>query len=216
MRPVCAAPAVQIGALYAFVPAHPGSGVGAIQKRLARTWSEDFGLAVLLVDFEPHGFMNLELGVPSRAFGEGRPDGRGGRGPDARRTDWREWKPMLEQVRRSYEMVCADLTHATPEVAKKVLGQAHSIFLVTDSDPASVESARDKVRQLRALGIEDCCALLLRRTAGGLRPDVAEDLAEAPVCGLVDTEEQIALLARWLKPGSYIADYGSRTAACAL
>jgi hypothetical protein len=193
-------PAVQNGVLYAFVPARGGSAVGVVQERLAHTWSKDFGLGVLLVDFEPHGFMNLELGAPSRLSGQGRLDRRGGRGPDARRTDWREWKPMLEQARQSYEMVCADLTHATPEVSKKVLGLAHSIFLVSDSDSASVEAARDKVRQMRIPGIEDRCALLLRRTPGGLRPDLAEDLAEVPVCGLVDTEEQIALLARWLTP----------------
>ncbi len=193
------------------MPAHGGSAADAVQERLARSWSEDFGLAVLLVDFEPHGFMNLELGAPSRLSGQGRLDRRGGRGPDARRTDWREWKPMLEQARRSYEMVCADLTHATPEVAKKVLGLANSIFLVSDSDSASVETTRDKIRQMRTLGMEDRCALLLRRAPGGLRPDLAEDLAETPVCGLVDAEEQIALLARLAGSGKCSAESRSRS-----
>src|SRR5215472_1028038 len=41
------------GPVYAFVPAHGDSRAGTVQEHLGRTWSEGFGLAVLLVDFAP-------------------------------------------------------------------------------------------------------------------------------------------------------------------
>src|SRR5437016_6486867 len=41
------------GPVYTFVPAHGGCKVGAIQLSLARTWTEDLELAVLLANFAP-------------------------------------------------------------------------------------------------------------------------------------------------------------------
>jgi hypothetical protein len=191
------------GPVYAFVPAHGDSKVGAVQELLGRTWSEDFGLAVLLVDFESRGGTGLEVTSHSRVSRTGRLDRRSGSGPNGTSADGkamhrRDLRRMLEHATQRYQVVCADLTHATDECSLLVLSRAHSIFLVSDSDPVSLGMIRDKMHHFRSLGLEDRCALLLRRTPGGLRPDVAEELAGAPVCGLVETSEQMARLARWL------------------
>jgi hypothetical protein len=191
------------GPVYAFVPAHGDSKVSAVQELLGRTWSEDFGLAVLLVDFKSRGDKGLEITSHSRVSRTGRLDRRSGNGPNGKGPDGksmrsRDLRRLLEQATASYQVVCADLTNTTDECSRLVLSRAHSIFLVSDSDPASLGLIRDKMHRLRSLGLQDRCALLLRRTPGGLRPDLAEELAGAPVCGLVETSEQVARLAHWL------------------
>jgi hypothetical protein len=164
---------------------------------LGRTWSEDFGLSVLLVDFEPREVTGVEMAGHSRAARHGRRE-TGLVRLDASRTNSGDLKRMLEQAAARYHVVCVDLTHATAECSSVVLHRAHSIFLASDSDAASLEMTRDKMRQFRSLALQNRCTMLLRRVPGGLRPELAEDLAGAPVCGLVENSDQVTRLARWL------------------
>jgi len=186
-------PVHEPGPVYAFVPAHGDSKAGAVQEHLGRTWSEDFGLAVLLVDF-----------ASDRDEDEGSSDRAAIRREDGmdrctfRGTEGRALRKLIASARSNYEVICVDLTGAPKAAAKAILNSAHSVFLVSDSGRESLKMARATVAKLRPFKMEDRLALLLRRIPGGLRPDLAEDLAGAPVCGLVETSEQLERLARWL------------------
>jgi hypothetical protein len=105
---------------------------------------------------------------------------------------------LVASAKSSYEVICVDLTGAPEAAAKAILSQAHSVFLVSDSGHEALHMARATVARLRPLKLGNRLALLLRRTPGGLRPDLAEDVACAPVCGLVETSEQLDRLARWM------------------
>jgi len=172
------------GPVYAFVPAHEGSRAGAVQEHLGRTWSEGFGLSVLLVDFAPANALSDAPPAMDRCSLQG--------------ANGRSITKALESAQSSYEVVCVDLTDAPDAAANAVLSMAHSVFMVSDSGRESLDTARETAERLRPLKLNDRLALLLRRTPGGLRPDLAEDLAGAPVCGLVETSEQLDRLARWL------------------
>jgi hypothetical protein len=179
--------------VYAFVPAHGDSKAGAVQEHLGRTWSEDFGLAVLLVDFGPACDRDGDCSE--------RPVTRHGGNLDRCTldgTEGRSLEKLMESARSSYEVICVDLTGASDAAAKAILTVAHSVFLVSDSGRESLDMARTTAAKLRPFKLQDRLALLLRRTPGGLRPDLAEDLAGTPVCGLVETSEQMDRLARWL------------------
>lgn len=173
------------GPVYAFVPAHGDSRAGVVQEHLGRTWSEGFGLAVLLVDFAPQGRSGVSR--------EGRLDRCTFTGADMRAV-----RKMVASVRTEYDVICVDLTGAPEAVADAILNLAHSVFLVSDSARRSLEMARTAVARLEQLKLVERVALLMRRTAGGVGADLAEDLAGAPLCGLVETPEQLLRLARWL------------------
>ena len=167
------------GPLYAFVPADGDSRAGAVQEQLGRKWSEGFGLAVLLADFGPENRGDNEP-LPH-------PHGRVNHCALSRSADT-----------LSVEVLCVDLTGSLEAAATAILNAAHSIFVVTDSSLASLEAARETVSRLKRAGFEDRVALLLRRSEGGLRLDLAEDVAGAPICGLLETPEQVERLASWL------------------
>jgi len=163
--------AAESGSVYAFLPAHGESRVGAVQQPLSRAWSEDLGLSVLLADLD---------GSPASL---GQPLG-----------DW------MESARRRYDVVTADLTRVPEELGLEVMHSATSIFIVSDSDRESLELARDKAAWIGSHGMEDRCGLLLRGASAGMRPDLAEDFTGIPVCSLIDTTLQIKRLAAWLTP----------------
>jgi hypothetical protein len=193
----------QPGPVYAFLPAHGDSRVGAIQTPLNRTWTEDLGLAVLLANFstrepsvwQPQTSLRRLDGHTWGAFVHSEP---GADVLDARLVTPSDLGPLLDHARRKYQIVSVDLTGARETQALEVVRAATSIFLVSSSDLASLELAREKVECLGKLGLEERCALLLRRVSGGLRPDVAEDAVGTPVCSLVEDDAQVRDLACWL------------------
>lgn len=149
--------APKAGSIYSFLPAHDGSRAGAVTARLSRTFTEDFGLVVLLADFVAHG----------------------------------SWP-------QHGKMVCVDLTGASEVDARAALRASDGIFMVTTSDQASLESVREKLDWLRAIGRQDQCGILLERVPGGASASEAEEFTGLPVCSLIETEEHYAGLARWL------------------
>lgn len=193
----------QPGPVYTFVPAHGEPGVGAVQSLLNRAWTEDLELTVLLADFstrehsvwEPAGALRR---LDGRTFGAFVRSEDGGDVLDAHQVDAADLGRLLDHARRRYNIVSVDLTGARETHALEVFRVSTSIFLVAGSDRASLESAAEKVAWLRALGLEERGGMLLRRVEGGLRPDLAEDLAGVPVCGVVEDDTQLRRLAHWL------------------
>ena len=166
-------------------------------------WAEDLGLAVLLADFN---CAQSSLWQPMRglrslnSFTRGAVVRREGNIDvlNAASATVHNVALWMEYASREHDVVAADLTPASEEVALEVMHVATSIFIVSDSDRNSLDLARDKASWIRTHGMKDLCALLLRATPGGIRPDVAEEVTGIPVCSLIDDIPQIRRLAAWL------------------
>jgi hypothetical protein len=82
--------------------------------------------------------------------------------------------------------------------ALETLRASECIFIVSQSDRASLEMAREKKEWLRSIDLADQCGLLLDRVPGGLTVDNAEEITGLPMCSLIDRGEYIERLAGWL------------------
>ena len=105
---------------------------------------------------------------------------------------------MLDHARRTYGVICADLTHAKNAHALEILRASDAVFIVSSSDRASLEAVREKLEWLRSIDLEESCGLLLERVPGGASICEAEELTGLPVCSLLDDASQRAQLAGWL------------------
>ncbi len=117
---------------------------------------------------------------------------------DARETSARQLGRLFEHAREKYAVICADLTGARPAHALEALRASDAIFLVTDSDRASIEGVLEKTEWLRSIDLMERVGLLLRRSPEGLNADEVEEITGLPVCCLVESKEHIQLLAQWL------------------
>ena len=95
-------------------------------------------------------------------------------------------------------IICADLSQANPGAEWLAVSLSEAIFVVSSTDPASLEGARDKAERLRAVKRDDCCGLLLVPSAGGVTVQEAEEITGLPVCGLLRQDSDLERLARWL------------------
>jgi len=158
--------------VYAIVPAHGGSNADKVARQLSRELSEGCGLSVLLADFCARGFPLW--GTPEAP----------------QRLDGRTWGAFPEEperwVRHAGGAGSAPQQHPPSSgprsralsrhlrrsnrsqrvVALEVLRNSDSIFLVTNSDPSSIELARYRAAWLRSMDLEDrllsfCTASLL-------------------------------------------------------
>jgi Flp pilus assembly CpaE family ATPase len=195
------------GTIVSLVPAHGDSRVGAVAEQLSRTLTEDLGVSVLLADFDASGyppwtFMWTTNEAPRRL--DGRTWGAfvtevdGLDILDARETHPRQLGRLLDHARRKYSAICADLTGAREPHTLEVLRVSDAIFLVTDSDRASLEGAREKAGWLRSIDLDDRVGLLVRHSPGGPGTDEIEDITGLPVCSLIETDAQMTRFARWL------------------
>jgi Flp pilus assembly CpaE family ATPase len=195
------------GTIVSLVPAHGDSRVGAVAKQLSRTLTEDLGISVLLADFDTQGYppwtsMWTSTEAPRRLDGHTwgafvtQVDGLDIL--DARETHPRQLGRLLDQARQKYSAICADLTGARYQHALEVLRVSDAIFLVTDSNHASMEGVREKADWLRSIDMSDRVGLLVRRSPGGPRADEIEDITGLPVCSLIETDAQMTQFARWL------------------
>jgi hypothetical protein len=190
------------GLVHAFVPAHGSTQSGAVTKEVCRTLSEDCGVSVLLADFYSRGFPVWGSTEAPQRF-EGQLKAYVTAGPaydslEARDVNSSEVGKLLRQARRRYQIACADLSAAREVVTLEVLRHADSIFLVSESDEASLEVLRYKATWLRLMEMEENAGLLLLRVPGGASAVEAEDRVGLPVCAVVDRPEEIARLSRWL------------------
>ena len=121
---------------------------------------------------------------------------------NARNVHPRHLGALLEYARVHFSVVCADLTGAQEMHALPVLQASDGIFLVSGSDHASIEGAREKMEWLRSMDLGQRCGILLERTRHGVGVAETEELTGTPVCSLVENFSQIAQLATWLAANS--------------
>jgi hypothetical protein len=117
---------------------------------------------------------------------------------DAREVYPRQLRRVLEYAQQKYKVVCADITDAKEPHSLETLRASECIFIVSHSDRASLEMAREKREWLKSMDLADQCGLLLDRVKGGLTSEQAEEITGLPMCSLVDRDEYIERLAGWL------------------
>ena len=98
--------------------------------------------------------------------------------------------------------MCKDLSDAGPAEATEAIKVSEAVFLVSATDPASVEDACAHAAWLRyvmrSLDRDDECGLLLVPTPGGMPEVEAEHKIGLPMCGVFRSLEHTAQLARWI------------------
>lgn len=192
------------GQVYAIVPAHGGSNADKVARQLSRELSEDCGLSVLLADFCARGFPlwgtpEAPQRLDGRTWGAFlRSNGEAFDTLEAREAHPSNIRLLLDHARGRYRVTCADLSEARESSALEVLRNSDSIFLVTNSDPSSIELARYRAAWLRSMDLEDRSALLLHRVAAGVSGAEAEDRTGLPVCATVDDLKEVRRLTGWL------------------
>jgi hypothetical protein len=77
------------------------------------------------------------------------------------------------------------------------LRRCRAIFVVSNSDLASLAGARQKAAWLHSAGIDEC-GLLLCRVPGGIDAVRAEEFTGLPLCGLAENDEQLEQFTKWL------------------
>jgi hypothetical protein len=192
-----------VGPIYSFVPARGGSRAGEVAEQLSRTLAEVPGFSVLLA-----GFAAREYSLWNPSDSPRRLDGhtwgafvfesRGLEVLDAREVYPRQLRKVLEYAQQKYRVVCADISEAKDSHSLETLRASECIFIVSHSDRASLEMAREKKEWLQSIDMSDQCGLLLDRVPGGVTSEQAEDITGLPMCSLVDRHEFIERLGGWI------------------
>jgi hypothetical protein len=191
------------GPVYAIVPAHGGADADSVAKQLSHELSESCRLSVLLADFCSHGFplwgtTEAPQRLDGRTWGAFLTKGRIFDTLEAREAHPGSIHRLLDHARTRYQITCADLTEAKESSAIEVLRCSDSIFMVVNSDEASIELARYRAVWFRAMELEDRAGLLLNRVRGGLNGAQAEDRIGLPVSACVNNADELRRLAGWL------------------
>jgi pilus assembly protein CpaE len=72
-------------------------------------------------------------------------------------------RSLIDFMRRRYRSVCLDLSGVLDELAVEAIQESRRTFLVVAPELASVYLAREKLRYLRTLGLEDKLGVILNR-----------------------------------------------------
>jgi Flp pilus assembly CpaE family ATPase len=192
-----------LGPIYSFMPAHGGSRAGAVAEQLSRTLSEVPGFSVLLAGFAAHKYSlwnpaDSPRRLDGQTWGAFVFDSHGLEVLDAREVYPRQLRKVLEYAQRKYRIVCADVSEAKESHSLETLRASECIFIVSHSDRASLEMAREKREWLQSIDMAEQCGLLLDRVPGGMTSEQAEDLTGLPMCSLVDRSEYLQRLSGWL------------------
>ena len=97
-----------------------------------------------------------------------------------------------------FTITFVDLSKANPGQEWLAVNMSEAVFVVTSTDPVSMDDAREKAAWLRAIKSEECCGLILLPAAGGASAREAEDITGLPVCAVIRRDDQIAQLACWI------------------
>ena len=191
------------GPIYSFMPAHGGARAGAVAEQLSRTLSEVPGFSVLLAGFAAREYSlwnptDSPRRLDGHTWGAFVFESNGIEVLDAREVYPIQLRKVLEYAQRKYRIVCADVTDARESHYVDTLHASECMFIVSHSDYASLEMAREKKKWLQSLDLGEQCGLLLDRVPGGLTSEQAEDFTGLPMCSLVDRPEYIERLAGWL------------------
>jgi hypothetical protein len=192
-----------LGPIYSFVPARGGSSAGEVAEELTRTIAQVPGFSVLLAGFAAREYSlwnpaDSPRRLDGQTWGAFVFDSHGVEVLDAREVYPRQLGRVLHYAQQKYRVVCADITEAKEAHSLETLRASECIFIVSHSDRASLEMAREKREWLKSMDLSDQCGLLLDRVKGGLSADQAEDITGLPMCSLVDRPEYIERLAGWL------------------
>jgi hypothetical protein len=192
-----------LGPIYSFVPARGGSRAGVVAEQLSRTMTEVSGLSVLLAGFAAREYSlwnpsDSPRRLDGTTWGAFVFDSHGLEVLDAREVYPRQLRRVLEYAQQKYRIVCADVTEAKEAHSLETLRASECIFIVSHSDRASLEMAREKREWLKSIDLSDQCGLLLDRVPGGLSSEQPEEITGLPMCSLVDRGEYIERLAGWM------------------
>ncbi len=192
-----------LGPIYSFMPAHGGSRAGAVSELLSRTLAEVPGFSVLLAGFAAREYSlwnptDSPRRLDGHTWGAFVFDSRGIEVLDAREVYPHQLQKVLEYAQQKYRIVCADVTGAKEAHSLETLRASECIFMVSHSDRASLEMAREKRDWLQSIDMADQCGLLLDRVPGGVSSAEAEEISGLPMCSLVDRAEYIDRFAGWL------------------
>jgi hypothetical protein len=208
------------GSIFSFVAANGGSRAGTVSQQLSGALSEALGsdgvgATVLLADFETRSPSPWRAREPRRrldgkTWGAFVSDHNGVDVLEAREVHSRQLPHVLDYARAKYPVVCADLAGAKEAHVLAVLRASEGIFLVANSNKASLAGVREKAAWLRSIDLIDRCGVLLERVPEGAEVDEVEDLTGLPVSSLIENQKQIGQFACWLAANH---DVGSRAAA---
>jgi hypothetical protein len=194
---------LQLGPIYSFMPARGGSRAGAVAEQLSRTLAEVPGFSVLLAGFAAREYSlwnpaDSPRRLDGQTWGAFVFDSHGLEVLDAREVYPRQLKRVLDYAQQKYRVVCADISEAKESHSLETLRSSECIFIVSHSDRASLELAREKRDWLQSIDLADQCGLLLDRVPGGLTSEEAEEITGLPMCSLVDRGEFIERLGGWI------------------
>jgi hypothetical protein len=106
------------------------------------------------------------------------------------------------QIHPRSSIVCMDLSGADPAEASEAIRVSEAVFLVSTTDPASIEDACAHAAWLRyvmrSFERDDACGLLLVPRYGGIPEVEAEHRIGLPMCGVFKSADHTAQLARWI------------------
>jgi len=90
---------------------------------------------------------------------------------------------LLDFARRYYDVICVDLSGNLERYAAEVMQEAKRIYLVTTEEIAALHLAKEKLKFLHTLDVEDRVSLLINRTQKRSRisPKEIERLLRVPV-----------------------------------
>jgi hypothetical protein len=106
--------------------------------------------------------------------------------------------PGVRMYARPFTITCADLSHASPGQEWLAVAASEAIFVVSATDAASMDDAREKAAWLRAIKRDDCCGLILLPSPCGASAREAEDITGLPVCAVIQNDSDMDRLARWI------------------
>jgi hypothetical protein len=185
------------------MPARGGSRAGTVAEQLSRTLSNVPGFSVLLAGFAAREYSlwnpsDSPRRLDGHTWGAFVFDSHGLEILDAREVYPRQLRRVLEYAQQKYKIICADITEAKDSHSLETLRASECIFIVSHSDRASLEMAREKREWLHSVDLSEPCGLLLDRVPGGVSSEEAEEITGLPMCSLVDRGEFIERLAGWI------------------
>ena len=191
--------------VYSFLPAKQGGGASTVSLNIAAAVAADTAKRVFLGDFDLNaGILRFVLkldsssSVVNAALSLDGPENElwprfvaqssgihalhsGRLQPELRVEPW-QLRRLFEQVRRTYDFVCADLSGNFEAYSLEVMRQSQKIFVVTTPELPSLYLAREKIEFLRQLQLADRIGLVLNRTLKrGLSTDDVASIVGLPV-----------------------------------
>jgi len=90
---------------------------------------------------------------------------------------------ILDFARRFYDAVFVDLSGELERFAVEVMSASKRIFLVVTPELASIHTAREKLRYLNKIGLEDRVEIVLNRSQKRMvvNKDNVEELLRRPI-----------------------------------